>query len=461
MFMKILQSVRLQESKMNVYQFFTDAVLRAPTLGSMLMCLGASLVGVIVFLRKQSLLGESLSHAAYPGVIAGVILAGLMGLEDQNEITLTFLIMFGAAITALLGLWCIQRLEQHLHIRSDSALCFILSAFFGIGLTMASQVQFSFSYLYRQAQVYLYGQAATMTDIHIFVYGGLALLILLMISLLYKEIQTITFNREFAKSLGINVRLVDGIIFVLIVLAVVIGIRSVGVVLMSAMLISPAAAARQYTNKLSLMFLLAGFFGLLSGFLGNYLSVETTVHLKQFYPSTRLALPTGPMIVLVASLICLLSLLFAPERGLFLRLIRSARFRFRCMCENLLKVLWRYGAHQPIPFEQIAKHQTASKIYLRFVLWRLVRNGWVKKYENDTYKLTHDGEIWGSKIVRLHRLWEVYLVDYLGIGEEKVHVSAEEMEHIISPELEGELTLLLRDPKRDPHQQPIPPKTIL
>ncbi len=135
------------------------------------MCLGASLVGVIVFLRKQSLLGEALSHAAYPGVIIGVILAGLLSFDDRQEFFLTILIMLGAALTALLGLWCINFLESNFKIRSDSALCFILSAFFGIGLTLASQVQFSFSYLYRQGSVYLYGQAATMTDVHIFVYG--------------------------------------------------------------------------------------------------------------------------------------------------------------------------------------------------------------------------------------------------------------------------------------------------
>lgn len=442
---------------MTFINFFTDPVLRAPTIGSMLMCLGASLVGVIVFLRKQSLLGESLSHAAYPGVIIGVSLAGLLNLEDQQEVFLTILIMTGAAVTALLGLWCIDRLENYFHIRSDSALCFILSSFFGIGLTLASHIQFSFSYLYRQAQVYLYGQAATMTDIHIFVYGMLALLIIGTIVFLYKEIQTITFNRGYAKSLGINVSLIDTIIFVLIVLAVVIGIRSVGVVLMSAMLISPAAAARQYTNHLSKMFIISGLMGIISGYFGTYFSVAVS----QVYADTRLILPTGPTIVIIASMLCLLSLLFAPERGIFLRMLRIARFRQRCMSENLLKAIWRFSTHQPVLFDQIAKYQSASKLYLRFVLWNLVRNGWVKKSKNDTFILTKEGSLWAAKIVRLHRLWEVYLVDYLGIGAEKVHLNAEEMEHVITPELERELTLLLKDPKRDPHHQPIPPTTSL
>lgn len=435
--------------------FFTDAVLRAPTLGSMLMCLAASLVGVIVFLRKQSLLGESLSHASYPGVILGVILAGLLGIGDTREALLTSLIMGGALITALLGLAAIHTLEKKLRVRSDSALCFVLSSFFGVGLTLASQVQFSFTSLYRQVQVYLYGQAATMTDVHVIIYAILSLLVVLCLVLFYKDFLAMTFDRAYAQTLGMPVRGVENLLFLLVVLAVVIGIRSVGVVLMSAMLIAPAAAARQYTNKLSYMLLLAGFFGLLSGFLGNYISVEGSYLLMQGDPSLRLVLPTGPMIVIVASLLCLLSLLLAPERGVLWRGLRKMRFRYRCISENLLKSLWREEG-TAVTFNRLKKFQSVNSFYLHFILWRLVSNGWViKKGEN--YVLTPEGKTWAAKIVRLHRLWEVYLADYLGVGVERVHRSAEEMEHIITPELERELTLLLKDPQVDPHHQPIPP----
>ena len=435
--------------------YFTDAVLRAPTIGCMLMCMAAALVGVIVFLKKQSLLGESLSHAAYPGVIIGVIVAGYLDINESMELPIALLVMGGALISSLLGMWSIGFLQNKLKVRSDSALCFILAAFFGIGLTLASQVQFAYSSLYRQVQVYLYGQAATMTDIHIVIYGILAFVILLVVIIFYKEIQGIAFDPEYIRSIGVNKRLVDTTVFLLIVLAVVIGIRSVGVVLMSAMLIAPAAAARQYSNKLYRIFALAALFGLMSGFLGNYLSVEVSGWLVAKYPGLRLALPTGPMIVVVASVICLLSLLFAPKRGLLLRIARVVRFRYQCMCENLLKAIWRLGPKNIVSFDQIAKHQSASSLYLRLVLYSLVKQGWIKKM-NGGFLLTPEGELWAARIVRLHRLWEVYLVDYLGVGSERVHRSAEEMEHIITPELEAELTLILNDPKHDPHHQPIP-----
>ena len=435
--------------------YFTDAILRGPTIGCMLMCLAAALVGVIIFLRKQSLLGEALSHAAYPGVILGVLVATLFSLDDTYETEITILIMAGAFATALLGLWVIHFLESRFRIRSDSALCFVLSAFFGIGITLASHVQFSHASLYRQAQGYLYGQAATMSDTHIWIYGILALTAFMLVFWLFKELQVMTFSREYAKSLGIPVDLIDTLVFILTVLAVVIGIRSVGVVLMSAMLIAPVAAARQYTNKLHIMLLLAALIGVISGFLGNYLSVEWSYYLSLKYPSSRLSLPTGPMIVLVASGICFISLLFAPERGYFQRLIRIARFRYRCIRENLLKTIWRYGPEKEVTFDQIAKYQNASKAYLHLILMGLTNNGWVEK-NGSYYRLTSDGKQWAARVVRLHRLWEVYLADYLGVGVERVHRNAEEMEHIITPELERELTLLLKDPEMDPHHQRIP-----
>ncbi|PJD97278.1 MAG: ABC transporter permease [Parachlamydia sp.] len=437
--------------------FFTDAVLRAPTIGCMLMCFSAALVGVVVFLRKQSLIGEALSHATYPGVILGTIAAIFFSVGIDQELELVTCIILGAFFCAMLGLGCIQLLEKKWNIRTDSALCFILATFFGIGVTLASYLQFTFPAFYKQSQNYLYGQAATMTDYHIGIYTFLSALIIVILMLFYKEIQTITFDREYAKSIGVPVKRIDFCLFILIALALVAGIRAVGVVLMSAMLVIPAAAARQYTNKLFHMFVLASGIGLLSGYFGNYLSVELTSYLAQKYPAARLSLPTGPMIVLVAATLCIFSLLFAPKKGYLLRKIRIFLFQDQCIRENILKTMWRHGPQNKIAYTAISETQTASHGYIWFCLWRLMHQGWIIKKDPTHYALTADGEYRAAQIVRLHRLWEVYLADYLGIGAERVHRSAEEMEHILTPELEKELTLLLNDPKQDPHHQPIPP----
>ena len=265
---------------------------------------------------------------------------------------------------------------------------------------------------------------------------------MVVILLFYKEFQACSFDEKFAESLGINTRLVQGITLLLIVTAVVTGIRSLGVVLMSAMLIAPATAARQYTQRMHLMLLLAGFFGSLSGLLGSYLSL-------------LFALPTGPAIVLVASAISLFALLFSPRRGLLLRGYRILSFRFTCAQENVLKGIWRSVGEGKISRREVARLFGGGPISAFLMLWRLERHGWI---ENG--KLTRDGQHRALRIIRLHRLWEVYLVSYLGVGVERVHRNAEEMEHIITPELEKELVDLLNDPTEDPHSQPIPPKAV-
>ncbi len=225
---------------------------------------------------------------------------------------------------------------------------------------------------------------------------------------------------------------------------------------MSAMLIAPAVAARQFTNRLSIMFILSAFFGMASGFFGNYFSVQLTHYFSVNFPSARIILPTGPMIVITASLICMTALLLSFERGLAVRVGRIAFFRYQCVCENLLKTIWRLD--KAVSLSELAKFQASSSFYLKFLLWRMRSNGLVSITGEGSYVLTQQGKFKAEKIVRLHRLWEVYLVNYLGARTERVHHNAEEMEHILTPELETELTLLLNDPKRDPHHQLIPPR---
>lgn len=435
--------------------YFTDPILRAPTIGCMLMCLAASLIGVIVFLRKESLLGETLSHAAFPGIIASILVADFFSVQESQEAILSFFTLTGAFVGAFLGVLSIYFLEKRLKVAGDAALCFVLSSFFGIGLTLASVVQVSHTALYKQALSYLYGQAATMTDVHILIYGCLSLCVVIAVLLFYKELKIITFDSAYAVSMGIPVSIIDALFFVLTVLAVVVGIRSVGVVLMSAMLIAPAVAARQLTHRLSFFFLWAALFGLMSGFLGNYLSVEISDRLMYFFPSKKVFLPTGPMIVLSASFFCICSLLFSPERGLLTRFLRMLFFRYGCLCENILKTLWRINPEGEVELKQVKKYQRASSLYLSFLLWRLTCQGWIEKTKKGNYMLTKDGKYKAEKIVRFHRLWEVYL-SHLGVGVERVHRNAEEIEHIMTPALEKELITLLKDPQVDPHDQPIP-----
>lgn len=421
--------------------YFTDPLLRAPTMGSMLMCLAAAVVGVLIFVQKRSLLGETLSHATYPGVTLAVTAAALLGLEGW----IPFFVLVGALLGALVGYGVVAFLKLRLKVCEDSALCGVLAGFFGIGITIASLIQHSHPRQFLKIQAYLYGQVATMHDGHIIIYGGLSFVVMGVVFFCYKELQMLTFDRFYAKSLMGGSWVIEVLTTLLIALALVIGIRSVGVMLMSAMLIAPAAAARQYTHRFDRMFIIAGFFGLMSGFLGIYLS---TLFSELYEPRS---FPAGPMIVLVGSTIALLSLFLAPRKGLVIRGLRVALFRFQRLQENTLKAIWRQEGEK-ISLAELARYQGLSKIYLRMILLRLRMKGWVGK----NTVLTPEGKKRGERIIRLHRLWEVYLVSCLGVGAELVHKNAEEMEHILSPELEQKLILLLDNPQKDPHNQPIP-----
>lgn len=411
-------------------EFFTDPVLRAPTWGCILMCLSSSLMGVLIFLRKRSLLSESLSHATYPGACLGVALFALFFPQYEEW---TFLAVLGGAfVSSLLGLKAIHWLEEKGKVRTDAALCFVLAVFFGIGIVIASAMQAKLPTWHKQVQMLLFGQAATMSDIHIWIYGGLAAVVALFLFLTFRPLQSSLFDRDFSIGAKIPVQALERIFFWLLLLSLIIGIRSVGVVLMSGMVIAPAVAARQYSDRLQTVFLLAGFFGAMSGLLGNTLSVLANV-------------PTGPIIVLVGTTFALFSLLFAPKRGLLFRIGRILAFRLRCLEENILKGIWKKGK-----FSEVASFR------LRYVLWRLKREGWI----NDRLELTSDGNKKAASIVRLHRLWELYLTQSLGFHAENVHRTAEEMEHILTPEMEEKLTRLLANPKHDPHHQPIPERGL-
>jgi manganese/zinc/iron transport system permease protein len=240
------------------------------------------------------------------------------------------------------------------------------------------------------------------------------------------------------------------VFFFLLVVAVTIAIRGVGVVLLSGMLIAPALAARQLTDKLSWMFFFSALIGACSAFLGNYFSAQAHF----WSESSRFVLPIGPLIILSSAAFCLLSLFFAPQKGLLLRYLRKKKFSKICKEENFLKVFWKFDEKESKSCSELSQIQQCSRLSTWLLLRRLFREGWLEKVSKK-YLLSKDGRVKASQIVRLHRLWEVYLV-HLGQSKEKVHASAEEMEHVITPELEASLSEYLNHPRLDPHLQPIP-----
>lgn len=427
-----------------------DPIFRIPILGAILMCFTSALVGVICMLKKRSLLGEALSHATYPGIVLSVVIAQAFCTLSEELISIT--IVLGAFFSSIIALLTIEYMEKKQAIDSDVALCFILSTFLGLGVLFASKIQITHALLYQKIQIFLYGQIATLLKLHLWVYGILALLTCLVICFLFQEIKISIFDKNYAKSIGISSKWVDMICFFVIIWAIVIGIRSVGIIMMSGMLIIPATTARQYTNRLSTLFFLSGLFGIISALVGSILSMQPLSILSK---GKALYMPTGPLIVLVASALCVVSLLFAPSRGLLFRKIRIFQFNYKCLLENIVKKIWQLQVNRTVPVRELKRSFSSFPLLFTISLYQLQKRHWIVR-ENEQVALTSEGMRRAEYIVRLHRLWEAYLFSCLDVDIKKVHASAEEMEHILTRELEADLTTLLKNPKFDPHYQTIP-----
>jgi manganese/zinc/iron transport system permease protein len=285
-----------------------DYTLRTVVLGTAVLGLVSGALGAFAVLRRQSLLGDAMSHAALPGVALVFLLTG------AKE---TLPLMIGAGIAAWVAALVMITIIRSSRVRADSALGIVLSVFFGIGIVLLTFIQHLPDANQAGLDRFLFGQAATLLQsdvITMAAVGGAALLVMLAF---WKEFKLLSFDGEYAASLGLHVRLLDVLLTTLLIVAIVIGLQTVGVVLMSAMVVAPAAAARQWTDRLGAMVALSGLLGALAGVGGALIS------------SGAARLPTGPTIVLCASALVLMSLLFAPNRGLVWAWLREQRNRRR------------------------------------------------------------------------------------------------------------------------------------
>jgi manganese/zinc/iron transport system permease protein len=408
---------------------------------------GATLLGAVggvlggfAFLRRQSLLGDALAHATLPGVCLAFLLTGSKA---------PLVLFTGALVAGLIGALAILGVVRGSRIKEDAAIGTVLSVFFGFGIVLLSRVQRSPAGNQSGLDKFLFGQAATLVESDVALMaltGGLALGTVL---LLYKEFKLVTFDRGFAASLGLPTIRLDVALTLLLVMVVVIGLQTVGVVLVVATLVTPAAAARQWTDSLGRMLLLSGLLGAGAGAVGAWVSASAP------------RVPTGPVIVLAGAAALLVSLFLAPRRGLLWSYWRERRLAARIRRENLLKDLYRYGERlggdfaAPVPLIHLRGVRGQGLGELRGATARLARESLVERI-GDALRLTGGGVERAASVVRKHRLWELYLTRRLALPLDHVHRDAETMEHALDDGAEARLDEILGYPPTDPHGQPIP-----
>ena len=397
------------------------------------------MVGCFTLLRGRSLSGDAVAHSVLPGVCLAFMLTG-----TKNPAVL----LVGAFISGWLALLITDYIPRHSRIKEDTAIGLVLSVFFGIGILMLTSIQQSGAAAQSGLDKFLFGKAASLVGTDLPVFAGLALLLITCVILFFKEFTLLSFDANFAKAAGLPVKLLELLLTTLTVLAVVEGIQAVGVVLMAAMLITPAAAARYWTNRISKMVLLAAVFGAVSGVAGAFISYVAP------------AMPTGPWIVMALSVLALFSFMFAPEKGVLRLLLLQRRNARHIQDENLLKALYHLGEHENDFFRaysvlEINQKRPFSSPEFAGTLQRLKKQRLLTEI-NGLWAFTEAGRERGQRVAKMHRLWEMYLATVLNIGPEHVHDDAETIEHIITPELEAKLEELLQYPRKDPHGEDIP-----
>lgn len=418
---------------------FADANVRYVTLGSVLLASSSAVVGCFTLLRKRALVGDAVAHAVLPGVCLAFILSG-----TKNPLIL----LIGAFITGWLSLIAIDFITSRSRIKEDTAIGLVLSVFFGVGILLLTAIQHSGNAAQSGLDKFLFGKAASLVGDDLIAFGVVAVLLLIATVLFYKELKLLCFDETFARTIGFPVRGLELLLTTLTVLAVVVGIQAVGVVLMAAMLITPAAAARFWTDRLGLMLVLAALMGAFSGVAGAFVSY------------TAPAMPTGPWIVLIISMIAILSFAFAPKKGWVARLLRQRTNKTLILEENLLKLMYQLGEpdqdfYRPRPIKELLARRAIPAKTAKIGLHKLRRQGYLER-QPEGWTMTMEGVSRGRRVVRLHRLWELYLTQYLHLASDHVHEDAETIEHIITPELEQRLMIELNYPVLDPHSSKIP-----
>lgn len=433
---------------------------RLVVLSTALLGFGCGLVGSFLLLRKRSLMSDALSHATLPGIAVAFMVMVALGGSGKSLPGL----LLGATVTGVIGFLLMLAIRNFTLLKDDTAMGIVLSVFFGAGVALLGIVQSMPTGSAAGLESFIYGKTASMVMADFKLLLAVLLAVLGACLLLLKELRLLCFDEAFAKSQGWPVRLLDVILLALVTAITVAGLQAVGLILIIAFLITPAATARLWTHDLHKMLWIAAIVGALSGWVGASLSALAP------------RLPAGAVIVLTTSFLFLLSLLLGPHNGLIARAVRLLRLRRRTGRQHLLRAVYELleketqaadtaqppksltmlsrpkdaAAHAaaqqsptcpcpPIRFEAVLARRSWNEAALRAILRNAYREALVASAKADTITLTDRGLREAARITRNHRLWELYLILHADVAPAQVDRNADAIEHILNPELIREL----------------------
>jgi len=423
---------------------------RVVLLGTFLLGMCSGVVGAFMLLRKKALVGDVASHAALPGI--GISYLAVESISPGAGKSLPWL-LFGASVSAACGVIVTNLIQRMRLIKEDAALGIVLSLFFGAGIVLMTIIQGMRTGSAAGLNDFIFGKAASMTAVDVSLIAVASTIVLIVCFALLKEFAVLCFDEEYAAALGWPVKQLDLLLTGLVVGVTVIGMQSVGLLLVVALLIIPPTAARFWSNRLGPMVLIAGGIGGISSSIGVLLS------------ATFKQLAAGPIIVLIGSLAFGLSLLFGSARGTFWQFWRQQTASRRKGQHDLLRACFEalesnlplsddlasdVGRNLPdltlLPIARAdvvaARGWSAGRV--DDLLRSAIREGWLRQGSDAHYRFTNAGARLAARAVRNHRLWELYLIHFADIAPSRVDREADLIEHVLEPGLVEQLEKLLK-----------------
>ncbi len=430
-----------------------DYNTRIVLLGTTLLGVSGGVVGVFMLLRKRSLVGDVVGHASLPGI--GMAFLIMEAIQPGTGKTLSGLLI-GATISALLGVFCTLLIVKSSRVKEDAALAIVLSIFYGLGISLFTVIQSIPGGSSAGLRDFIFGQAARMIRADVVLIAQASLVVLVVCGFLFKEFSLLCFDEEFAKALGWPVTVLDLLLMGIVVAVTVIGLQSVGLVLVVAILIIPAAAARFWSDDLIAMTVISAGIGGGSAFVG--------VLASSIIPK----LATGAVIVVVESVFFLVSLLFGAKRGIVFRLWHQRQLRGRIGQHDLLRAMFELLEPkrpidmqediltQSVTMEDLLQKRSWTAARVRRLLRKAQNQGLMWRDAQACYRLTSKGLELARRAVRNHRMWELFLIHYADIAPAQVDRDADRIEHILEPAMIAELESLMKQEQlgmpESPHQ---------
>jgi ABC-type Mn2+/Zn2+ transport system permease subunit/Mn-dependent DtxR family transcriptional regulator len=418
---------------------FRDPSLRYALVGAVLLGLSCGMLGSFIVVRKMALMGDALSHAVLPGVAAGF----LWNLSKDPVA-----ILIGATVAGLLGSAVVNALTSTTRIKEDAALGLVLASFFGAGLCLQSMIQNLPTGNKSGLDKFMFGQAAAIGGDDVLLMSCVTGAAVLGVVLFYKELLVTSFDAAFARSAALPVRWIHHGLMLGLAMVIVVSLQAVGVVLVSAMLITPAAAAYLLTDRLHRMILLAAAFGIGAGVTGAFLSFVGE------------NLPTGPLMVIGASTVFLVAFVAGPRHGVLAKWWMQRSRSGRTQRENTLKAIYHVWENddtraEGVTLQSLAERRRMTLEDAQREVRELARHG-LATITGPMVYFTPAGRTRSAEIVRNHRLWELYLTNSANIAADHVHEDAENIEHVLGEDVVRELERRLGYATHDPHGKTIP-----